>query len=397
MTCTGSASAQPDQYTNLSKVTAETPVGTIVSDEDPSNYFGSVPGIVIQKSTNGDDADEAPGPFIPVDGAVDWTYVVTNSGNATLSNVVVTDDQRASPVFVSGDPTGTTRSTWTRHGPVLGHRDRRRSASTRTSERSAATGPAGQPVTDDDPSHYFGFVSDIEIEKATNGQDADTAPGALRPGRRPGDVDLHRHEPGQRPDRRRRRHRRPGRGPDRSSAATRTPTTELDPGETWTYEAHRHGDRRPVHERRDGRRLRRARGAGHRQRSVQLLRLRRRHRHRQDAGRRDRARWVAAHVHDHRHEHRRGAAHRRHGDGSGDPRLRPGHRRHGGRCSRDLHLRRRGRDRADRQRRLRRRHSIPPSGTVTDEDEAAVDAVPPATDRRLRLARRRPRRRPGSR
>jgi uncharacterized repeat protein (TIGR01451 family) len=39
--------------------------------------------IDIQKSTNGKDADAAPGPLIPVGNSVDWTYVVTNTGNVT--------------------------------------------------------------------------------------------------------------------------------------------------------------------------------------------------------------------------------------------------------------------------------------------------------------------------
>ncbi len=41
-----------------------------------------------------------------------------------------------------------------------------------------ATGTSGGgPVSDTDPSHYFGFVSQIDVEKFVNGDDADTAPG----------------------------------------------------------------------------------------------------------------------------------------------------------------------------------------------------------------------------
>ena len=49
--------------------------------------------IEIEKSTNGIDADTAPGPSIPVGDPVTWEYVVTNTGNATLTNVAVTDDK----------------------------------------------------------------------------------------------------------------------------------------------------------------------------------------------------------------------------------------------------------------------------------------------------------------
>ena len=60
---------------------------------NPSHYYGTTPSIQIIKYTNGEDADTVTGPFIPVGGAVNWTYAVTNTGNVTLTNVGVTDDQ----------------------------------------------------------------------------------------------------------------------------------------------------------------------------------------------------------------------------------------------------------------------------------------------------------------
>ena len=50
-------------------------------------------GIHIEKSTNGQDADAAPGPTITVGGPVQWTYKVTNTGEVALSSIQVTDDQ----------------------------------------------------------------------------------------------------------------------------------------------------------------------------------------------------------------------------------------------------------------------------------------------------------------
>ena len=46
----------------------------------------------IKKATNGQDADNAPGPTVPVGSTVTWTYVVTNTGNVPLTAVVVRDD-----------------------------------------------------------------------------------------------------------------------------------------------------------------------------------------------------------------------------------------------------------------------------------------------------------------
>ncbi len=54
---------------------------------------GGLPGIDIEKATNGDDADTETGPSITVDDTVTWTYVVTNTGDFPLSNIVVTDDR----------------------------------------------------------------------------------------------------------------------------------------------------------------------------------------------------------------------------------------------------------------------------------------------------------------
>ena len=59
---------------------------------DASGYFGTTFGIDIEKSTNGDDADAAPGPSILVGSTVTWQYVVTNLGNTPISGVDVDDN-----------------------------------------------------------------------------------------------------------------------------------------------------------------------------------------------------------------------------------------------------------------------------------------------------------------
>ena len=99
MTCTATGTAQAGQYANLGTVTAVDPFGTVVTDDDPSHYFGVAPGIDLVKQTNGVDAETAPGPFIPVGGPVTWTYLVTNTGGLVLNNIVVIDDRSVrSPV-----------------------------------------------------------------------------------------------------------------------------------------------------------------------------------------------------------------------------------------------------------------------------------------------------------
>ena len=170
MTCTATGTAIAGQYTNNSDVVGTDPVGTDVTDEDPSNYFGGAPAIDIEKATNAVDADVAPGPSIAIGDAVTWTYVVTNTGNVDLVDVVVTDDiegvitcpQDTLAVGESITCTATgiaTAGQYTNNSDVVG------------------TDPFGADVTDEDPSNYFGVESGIDLEKATNTVDADAAPG----------------------------------------------------------------------------------------------------------------------------------------------------------------------------------------------------------------------------
>ncbi len=103
MTCAAvTGVALPGQYANVATVTGLTPLDEVVSDSDPSHYFGAVAEIDIEKATNGVDADtQSPQNLIPVGTAVTWTYVVTNTGNLTLTDVAVTDDVRG-PICVIG-------------------------------------------------------------------------------------------------------------------------------------------------------------------------------------------------------------------------------------------------------------------------------------------------------
>ena len=59
--------------------------------------------IIIAKYTNGEGADEPPGPLIEVGDPVTWTYEVTNPGKAPLVNVQVEDDKLGP---VTGPSTG---------------------------------------------------------------------------------------------------------------------------------------------------------------------------------------------------------------------------------------------------------------------------------------------------
>ncbi|ODS24344.1 hypothetical protein AB835_04045 [Candidatus Endobugula sertula] len=64
-------------------------------DVDRSHYLGTLgnPSIDLEKTTQGQDADVAPGPELFVDDTVSWLFSVTNTGDVDLTNVVITDEQ----------------------------------------------------------------------------------------------------------------------------------------------------------------------------------------------------------------------------------------------------------------------------------------------------------------
>ena len=85
-TCTASMVVTLGQYTNVGTATGQSADGRSPSDSDPSHHFGVPPftpqqGIDIEKATNGQDADTAEGPRLPIGSTAKFTYVVTNTGN----------------------------------------------------------------------------------------------------------------------------------------------------------------------------------------------------------------------------------------------------------------------------------------------------------------------------
>ena len=103
---TTTATALAGQQTNVGTVTAQdvnSPPGTTVTDNNPANYFGDAPAIQIVKFVNGQDADTPTGPHVAAGSTATFTYVVTNTGNVALANVVVEDDKLGSIASFTGD------------------------------------------------------------------------------------------------------------------------------------------------------------------------------------------------------------------------------------------------------------------------------------------------------
>jgi hypothetical protein len=107
----------------------------------------------IRKSTNGEDANDAPGPTLTVGSAVNWTYEVTNTGTLSLAGVVVTDDRRVA-VSCGGQTALAVAQSMTCTGSGVAVAGQYKNVGTVT-----ATWNGGQ-VTHSDASHYFGRAPD---------------------------------------------------------------------------------------------------------------------------------------------------------------------------------------------------------------------------------------------
>jgi uncharacterized repeat protein (TIGR01451 family)/LPXTG-motif cell wall-anchored protein len=112
----------------------------------------------IEKSTNGEDADTAPGPYVRAGDPVVWTYVVTNTGTLSVYGIEVTDDnndfttvsctgqENGSVTLASGEAIECSSSSvsWF----LVGHQEHENTATVTGYDANEA------PVTATDLSHY---------------------------------------------------------------------------------------------------------------------------------------------------------------------------------------------------------------------------------------------------
>ena len=110
------------------------------------------PAVKIEKSTNGEDADNAPGPSLLVGSAVTWRYVVTNTGTIDLAGIVVVDD-RGVVVNCNGQTTLPTGQAMTCTGAGFATLGQYANVG-----KVTATSASGS-VDDSDSSHYLGVAT----------------------------------------------------------------------------------------------------------------------------------------------------------------------------------------------------------------------------------------------
>jgi hypothetical protein len=148
--------------------------GTCRSAEHSSGKFSAIdsdiavidcyplPDVDIEKSTNGEDADSAPGPYIMVGDPVNWTYTITNTGDDALTLTSLVDDKVPALGLddCSADTLAAGASTTCSASSVAGEGQYENTATV------TAMGDHSQmPADDSDMSHYFGLLAAINLEK----------------------------------------------------------------------------------------------------------------------------------------------------------------------------------------------------------------------------------------
>lgn len=158
-TPTPSVTPTPTPSSTATSTPTQTPTLTPTPTGTATNVPGT-PGITIKKYTNGHDADVVTGPEVNTGSSVYWTYVVSNTGEAPLNSVVVTDNvQGVLPIYVSGD---TNSNSILEVGEIWYYQATGTAIQGQYANVGSVRGKSvqGTEVTDDDPSHYFGIMPD---------------------------------------------------------------------------------------------------------------------------------------------------------------------------------------------------------------------------------------------
>jgi hypothetical protein len=129
----------------------------------------AAPGLLLQKLTNGLDANLVPGPMLKIGSPVLWEYIVENTGDLRLTDIEVSDDDtRLSVSCPKTELAPGERMTCTAHGTA-------EACQYVNVGTATALTADGQSLSVDDASHYFGDENAaIDVELLVNGKDADS-------------------------------------------------------------------------------------------------------------------------------------------------------------------------------------------------------------------------------
>ncbi len=175
MNCYKEGTAKEGLYTNIATVTGEG-ADKNLTDEYPSNYYGAIAKIDLEKLTNGKDSDTAPGESLSVGDKVEWEYIVTNTGNVKLTDIKVADDKEGAINCPKTELDVNETMTCVKEGIVKEGQYTNTATVTANSE-------AGETIKDSDPSNYTGVTACLGnymwLDKNLNGVQDSNEPGVV--------------------------------------------------------------------------------------------------------------------------------------------------------------------------------------------------------------------------
>lgn len=169
--------ADVDDDSDADPATGTTQVVSLAAGERDltidAGVFIATPAVAIETRAQGLDADLAPGPTVPEGTDVSLDYLVVNTGNERLANLVVTDD-------------GGVTVTCERTTVAVGQTVRCSGTSTETAGThrnvgtvTAAGADSGLVVSAADPAHHTGGARGLLVSKQVGAAEADVATAAL--------------------------------------------------------------------------------------------------------------------------------------------------------------------------------------------------------------------------
>jgi uncharacterized repeat protein (TIGR01451 family) len=165
-TCEATGTATAGAYANTGTATGsftdDAGNTTSATATDDSSYFGAAPSISIDKVTvDGATADD--GLNILTGESIQWRFVVTNTGNVTLTNVSVTDDVLGAICGISSLAVGDSATCTVSGTAITGaYTNTGTATGTFTDDADVTTS-----VTASDGSSYSGANPQIDIDKVT--------------------------------------------------------------------------------------------------------------------------------------------------------------------------------------------------------------------------------------
>ncbi len=154
-------------------VTGRTPTVTVGPGEEISHLdagftpFVAAPAVSLEKATDGIDADVSPGPELVVGEEVTFTYVVTNTGNVALADIVITDDVEGEVCSVESLAVGASAQCELVSVVVEGAYANVGSVDAQPVDENGE--PSGDRVSATDPSHHTGAEPGPACEPSIGG------------------------------------------------------------------------------------------------------------------------------------------------------------------------------------------------------------------------------------